>query len=242
VDSRLQAIDLHFHSFEHELYRQGVVTSIGFDFIILGLTGAIATVGGEGFKEALGATSAGLLGAKTSIDKNAFFEKSIPALLAQMSASRATALVQVREGLTKSVEEYPLDQALTDVENYYAAGTLPGALQAITAQAGAAKQEAEKVLFGIRTKEFFKKERQERVAGLIATINSLGDQAAMSLVKDPPVPLGGQVEQTVQLRDRAGRRHQDGAVAREMLKMMVTLGDRSEPTLEAWEAALKATP
>lgn len=136
VNARIHAIDVHFGQFEEALHQQGIGIGIGTDWVVLALTGATATIGGESAKAALGAASTGILGAKSSFDKHALFEKSVPAVMAQMIASRKEVLLTLRTGLQQEDSAYSLFQALSDLEDYYRAGTIPGSLVGIAKDAG----------------------------------------------------------------------------------------------------------
>lgn len=159
VAGRLRAIDLQFETFEKNINQEGNLTQIGTDWAILGLSGAGTIVGGATSKAILAAISGGLTGAKLSVDKTLYYQKTMPTLLAQMEASRADQLLMIRTGLQKQlISDYPLSMALVDLDRYYKDGTLPGAIIAINSAAGA-KNEAAKagikklVLEGSYTKD-----------------------------------------------------------------------------------------
>ena len=144
VNARITAINLHFGTFEKALFREGVGTGIGTDWIKLALGGAGAVYAGA--SQALSAATVGIEGAKASFDKQAFFENTITTLFAAMDANRKTVLVKIRQGLGQPVANYPLTQAMADLEDYYNAGTIPGALISINADSGAKAERADKVL------------------------------------------------------------------------------------------------
>jgi hypothetical protein len=87
------------------------------------------------------------------VDKNAFYEKTLPALLAKMEALRKQQLAVIRHGLALAPEDYPLIQALADVDTYYNAGTIPGAILEITGDAGATSKAADIEIKGIYQKD-----------------------------------------------------------------------------------------
>ena len=157
VNARIHAIDVHFGQFEEALHEQGIGIGIGTDWVVLALTGATATIGGESAKAALGAASTGILGAKSSFDKHALFEKSVPAVMAQMVASRKVALLTLRTGLQQKDSAYSLFQALSNLEDYYRAGTIPGSLVGIAKDAGKkaaiAEEGLQKVVSGSFTED-----------------------------------------------------------------------------------------
>lgn len=136
VNARLRAIDLHFSIFEQAVARENVIGNVGVDWAVLGLGGATALAPLSATKSILGAISGGITGAKGSVDKNVFYNKTMPVLLAKMESLRKEVLVRIREGLTQSTSDYPLTQALIDLDDYYKAGTIPGAIIGIAVTSG----------------------------------------------------------------------------------------------------------
>lgn len=237
VAGRVRAIDLHFGTFQQAVFREGVDTNIVTDLIILGLGAATATTGGAGLKAALGATTTGVAGARTSIDKNLYFEKTMPALLAQMIASRKTVLVRLQQGLGRNVSQYPLSQALIDLEDYYNAGSIPGAIVAVIEQAGAAAKTQDALLLGIRDKVFFSSERQKRVDRILDRIVSLPGGKAISLATNLPVQ-DSENAAIVKKADPRDLRLTNGGAAKQILLMLASYANKSDTDLDAWEAAL----
>ena len=176
------------------------------------------------------------------MDKNVFFEKTMPALLSQMIALRKKVLVKLRGDMLDGVDVYPLNEALIGVEDYFFAGTIPGAISAIVEEAGANSRKADEdlkvVVVEKRAGEFLEGERQNRVKQIIIDIDGLSDANAIALNKNPPVK-DPTIDKIVKLRDPTDRRFTDGGVARSMLKMIAAVGKRKDENLDAWEAALK---
>ncbi len=154
VNGRLRAVDLQFEIFQKAINAEKNLSQIGADWAVLGLSGAGTIVGGASTKAILAAISGGLTGAKLSFDKTLYYEKTMPALLAQMEASRAKQLLSIRVGLLQNTLHYPLTQALVDVDNYYKAGTLPGAIIAISNAAGKKTEDTQDQLFEVLKREF----------------------------------------------------------------------------------------
>lgn len=136
VNARIHATDIYFHIFKADFYREGVYSNIGVDWATIALNTAGSVVGGAGIKSALSATAGGLTGAKAAFAENVYYKKTLPVIIAQMESHRKEVLVIIRRGLTKPDDEYPLFQALSDLENYYNAGTVPGAIVEIAEKAG----------------------------------------------------------------------------------------------------------
>lgn len=242
VNGRLAAIDIQYNLYQQCLYEEGIGTNILADWVVLGLGGATTVVGGAVTKAALGAAITGVTGAKVSIDKNAYFDKTLPALVAKMQSARKEVLVRVRTGLNKDVSVYPLTQALVDLEDYYNAGTIPGAIAGVTASANAdgkkADEELKVVLEVARDKKFLDKSNTARIDMILKKIPSLSDGEAIALNQTPPTndPKG---EKVVKEQDTNSQRFVKGNVAREALLLRASYDDRSDENLSAWEKTLK---
>ncbi len=242
INARIRAIDIHFNDFQQRLYREGVGSNIATDWTVIGLGVAGSITSSLSATQNLSAISGGITGAKSSFDKNAFFDRTMPAILSQMIALRKSALVKIRSGLTAGVSEYPLNWALTDVEEYFIAGTMPGAVMGIIEEAGATTKEADirlKALLPTRSKDFVDPKRQKQIEQILTDANGLNDKDAFELNKNPPV-REIKIDDVVKLRDPTGMRFTDGIIAREILKMRIVLSKRDNEALDAWEAALKA--
>ena len=144
ISERLRAIDIRFVMFTAAINKEANGTGMLADFAVLGLSGGGAVAGGAATKAILAAISGGITGAELSINKTLYYQKTLPALLAQMEASRIDQLATMRAGMQKSTSDYPLATALHDVDRYYLAGTLPDAITAIGVAAGAKSDAAAK--------------------------------------------------------------------------------------------------
>jgi hypothetical protein len=183
VNARVRATDLHFNAFQQKLFQEGVGLGVATDWMVLALNVGGSVAGGAA--SALSAASAGVVGAKAAFDKNVFFDKTMPALLANMMAKRKEVLVRIREGLIKDVDEYPLTLALNDLETYYNAGTIPGALVDIAETAGAVAEKADarlESLLVVTPVDPLLQARREQAAAFVKTLNqSQLDALAKSL-------------------------------------------------------------
>jgi hypothetical protein len=158
------------------------------------LVSSAANVAGtlvSGTANALSATAAGLGGTGPSIDQKAFFEATMPTLLATMVAQRQVVLVRIREGLTHDIDAYPLTLALNDLDRYYQAGTVAGALTAMAASAGAtaAKAEAHLDRLAFLTPvPAVLQGRRERAAAVVNTLEQRQLDALARALDLPPGP------------------------------------------------------
>lgn len=91
-----------------------------------------------------------------------------------------------------------------------------------------------------RTPEFVEKERQKRVEKLLGEVDKLKPDDAISIATSPPI-LEKNVLDIVEARDPQNLRLTDPDAAKEIIKFIVVLSKRDDQTLNALEAAIKAT-
>ena len=84
-----------------------------------------------------------------------------------MIASRKAIRVKILEGMTKNINEYTLMEADHDIESYYFAGSLPGAVVATSADAKVKNDEAEDRLATFRENTFTESESAERLRAFL---------------------------------------------------------------------------
>lgn len=105
----------------------------------------------NGSKRVLADMTAGFTEFRGSVDKNLFYQKTWPVFVSMMDALRLVQLVKIRNGIRRSDEEYPLTQGLADLQNYYSAGTLTGAISAITLSASNTSTQANERLRNLKS-------------------------------------------------------------------------------------------
>jgi hypothetical protein len=149
ITARIRAIDLNYNEFVKNISEEAKKLNIGSDsaVLILGAAGAVSTI--TSTQAILAATSATVTGVKSSIGKNAFFDSTLLALVSQMQANRKQVLVNLYIGLELGVKNYSLMRALIDIEDYFQAGTIIGAVSEINKASGVKKSEAEAELSNI---------------------------------------------------------------------------------------------
>lgn len=145
VTARMYAINLKFSEFEKNLFRE--TREIGFWATIasLGLTGG-ATFAGLTTAHVLAAVATGVTGTRAAYEKEVLAEKTVVAINTAMHTNRKKVEVRIRRGLQRPIEEYPLGLALSDLEDYYYAGTVLGALVGITEIVGSEGKATEREL------------------------------------------------------------------------------------------------
>jgi hypothetical protein len=150
----MRGYDIEFDNFEKALYGNANVVSTGGDLVVLALGAVGATTGGAEAKAALSAASGAVAGAQAAISKDLYYQRTIPALLAQMEADRANAKASLVLGIKQSDVLYPLAQAYIDLETLKAAGGIPRAIAGVTQAASTNAQVAQTQLALLRNTSF----------------------------------------------------------------------------------------
>lgn len=154
VMNRMRAYDLEFELFEKRLNGDANAINAGGDLLLLTLTGLTATAGGVATKAALGAASTGIAGGRAVINKDLYFQKTLPALLAQMEANRNKAKSAILDGLNLDDTKYPLVRAELDLDTLKRAGGIPSSIEQITSKAAADKEKTQKDVDKLRDTSF----------------------------------------------------------------------------------------
>jgi len=241
IAKRLRGYDIEFSSFERNLLGGSNSISVGADLVGLALGGLTATVGGVGTKAALGAASTGVLGTNTAISKDLFYQKTIPALISQMEANRAKALLAIVQGMNLPDSKYPLSVALSDLNIYRDAGSIPSAISTITQVATDDKQAAQKTITFVRTAG---SQAQIPVIEAIADkVKALTDIQILAVMKTmdaylPDRPSG--LRQLVQQLDDRNTREQSTAKARQVINAWVAEEDMKSDQAKQWNDAISS--
>lgn len=116
IDARLAALDNAFGDYERTIYQEDVKAGVGTDWLLLSLTAGTTVVGAASTKTALGAASTAVVGASASFDKRALFDKTLPALLAQMVGARETIRAEIETSKKLAVTDYTWSAAESDLQ------------------------------------------------------------------------------------------------------------------------------
>lgn len=135
----LLAIDTRYDAFRRDLSRGRKGANVGLDMLTLGLTSAGAIW--DGAASELSALATGVGGTRASLDRELYFEKTLPVLISYMDAERLSLRGAIMEGMAKPIGDYPLEQGFSDLWRYQSAGSLDRAIG--KAAEGAAEQVAE---------------------------------------------------------------------------------------------------
>lgn len=166
IEQRIRIIDIRFKEFAKALVKDDVQFNFGANLleIAVGATGAFVP---ETASQVLSGASAALAGGIEAYNKVAFFDQAMPAMFAQMVANRKSIQVRILEGMNNGIGEYPLIAAMQDLEDYYIAGSIPGAIISTAEDAQKKKDEAEVKLDELRVSAFSEDESSKVVAAFI---------------------------------------------------------------------------
>lgn len=141
VQSIRNEIEIVYKDFESGLFANKAAFEVQTDIFELLLSTATTLTGAPRARTNLSALLTGTKGARLSVDKNVFGEKTYSALVSQMRASRSKVSANIFEKLAKlDVISYPLKEAEVDLNQLFNAGTIHEALIQLTTQAGAAAE------------------------------------------------------------------------------------------------------
>ena len=242
VFARLRGYDIAFADFERRLYGDANAVTLGSDLVGLVLAGLTATTGSAATKSALGAASAGVIGAKSAIDKDLYYQKTIPALLAQMEADRLTAKLPIVAGLKRSDADYPLMQAYIDLDAYKNAGSIPTAINAVNKDAGNAKDDAQEAITFQRTNAVDQLAGIQSVQGQLKTLTT--DAQFVALAQAMQINLFSRspaLQKAInQIDPKALRLSGNAKAARRVINVWIEQDDVSAANQQQWRTAIAA--
>lgn len=131
----LSAIEARYWQFRTHLSREIKTTSLVSDGLVLGLTGIGAVANGAANE--LSAAAAAITGARASINRELYFERTLPALLSAMEANRLRVKTRILTAQQAGADQYSLARAFGDLTELALAGSLDGAIQEVTEEASA---------------------------------------------------------------------------------------------------------
>ncbi|MBE0620234.1 MAG: hypothetical protein IH605_06550 [Burkholderiales bacterium] len=136
-------IEAVYQEFESALFAKRAAFDVETDIFELLLSTATTLTGAERARTNLSALLTGTKGARLSVDKNVFAEKTYNVLVSQMRAARSTVTTAIVDKLARlDVNNYPLAEVEFDLMQLFNAGTLHEALVELSTQAGKEAKEA----------------------------------------------------------------------------------------------------
>lgn len=149
IDVTMGCITDNYNIFITELKRNEVVWGISTGILNLVFGVASSLTPSAGVKANYAAASLLVTGTNEVIDKEAFAERTVDALIAAMNANRSKAVVPIIRGMSAGVEDYPIALAQDHLYAFQRAGSLMEGLQFVTAQAQGAIEKSNYDLKGI---------------------------------------------------------------------------------------------
>ena len=146
IDEFVAIKNLQFYNYVTAIRRGTSFGNLTADATRLVLGGLGALTGGVAVKSALAAASAGVTGFTSSVQKDVFFDQSVPTFIAKMEELRANKLADIINKKSLSFADYTPSEAYNDIEEYGTDGTFDAALQAINVQVGRATAQAKAAL------------------------------------------------------------------------------------------------
>ena len=128
-----------YNVYSAHLYSGKGALAVSGDVANVGLTTAVAIATRTAAKTLFGALGTAVTGINLSVNKNVFAQQTYQVIALAMETRRTAIYTEISDGLAKkTVLQYPLAAVKRDLVLYLYAGSLPGGLQEIQKEAGAA--------------------------------------------------------------------------------------------------------
>jgi hypothetical protein len=235
IERRIAVIDAYYKEFQAGLVKENVRADFLISLVAVGVGGAGSLVS-ETASQILSAVSGGLAGGQAAYGKAVLYDKAMSALVAQMQATRKVIKGQIFQRWELDIDKYPLWMARTDLEAYYFAGSLPGAIIATAADAQQKSKEADAILFEPITQEAVTPEAFNSRKDLVAAVDKLDAPRAKALVVSVGATFKG-AKSFIDDQYPPDRQKADttGNGARDLLKQLVTLTAKKPSDLATWQ-------
>lgn len=142
IDHYMGEIDRHYERYSQKLFNEGIQTALGFDTAIIGLSSTAALF--EDAANDLATVISAFAGTQAAINKNLFFERTLPALIVTMDAERTKVETEIIQRKTLPMADYTLEAAIRDLRRYQQAGTLMRSVTKVTETASISRDDAER--------------------------------------------------------------------------------------------------
>jgi hypothetical protein len=146
IDDALSYIDDAYGDFKNGLAAGRDRTNFVADLIDLGASTAVGITNGERPLQILGVGLTAFRGGRRSADANFYKDQSTPILISKMNGNRARVRSLILENQKKDIEGYRIGTAISDIVDYYNAGTLVDAFTEIAGDTAADTKTAQEEL------------------------------------------------------------------------------------------------
>lgn len=147
---------------DHQLFFTRESGNVFFDTIQIAATGVASVTGSQHAARSLSAFATGLAGIQESFDKRLFFQQTTVLLLQLMQADRDAKEGILLVGMTKPVDQYPLEKGLDDYAAFLTAGGLVDAIKKLSEEAAMKSREANQNLEKLRNQVIENKTRLQQ--------------------------------------------------------------------------------
>jgi|GEM_PF-2178661 len=146
IENALSYIDESYNSFVADIQAGRDRNNFLLDVVDLSTAAAVGITKGERTLQIIGVALTAFRGGRKSADANFYKDTSTPILISKMDGNRAKvrAVIVEREG--KEAVDYTLGAAVSDIVDYYNAGTLVRAFTQLQKDTAIATEESEKAL------------------------------------------------------------------------------------------------
>jgi hypothetical protein len=130
VNELVYLVNDYYDKYEVRWFATSAGVSAFSDITTLTLDTAVAASSGQQIRTILSALSTGVGGSKLALEKDVLKNQSITVIIHAMRAAREKSFSNLQLKLkAQDINDYPLQEALVDVQGYFRAGTVVGALQ-----------------------------------------------------------------------------------------------------------------
>lgn len=146
IETALSYMDENYNSFVADLQAGRDRNNFVLDLIDLGTSGSVGITKGARPLQILGVALTAFRGGRKSADANFYKDTSTPILISKMDGNRAKVHATIIEREGKAAADYTLGAAVSDIVDYYNAGTLVRAFTQLQQDTAIATQQSEKAL------------------------------------------------------------------------------------------------
>lgn len=146
IENAMPYMDEAYMAFITDLQAGRDKTNFTLDLVELGTAAAVGITKGERALQVIGVALTAFRGGRRSIDANFYKDTSVPILISKMDGNRAKVRALILENRTKPADDYPLGAAVSELVDYYNAGTLVRAFTQLEQDTARITEELEKNL------------------------------------------------------------------------------------------------
>jgi hypothetical protein len=146
IENALSYIDESYNSFVTDIQAGRDRNNFLLDVVDLGTAAAVGITKGERTLQVIGVALTAFRGGRKSADANFYKDTSTPILISKMDGNRAKARAIIVEREGKAAADYTLGAAVSDIVDYYNAGTLVRAFTQLQQDTAIATQASEQAL------------------------------------------------------------------------------------------------